>query len=168
MKFPKSEIAPVEDDNYWRHQIVQGYVHDMWAAMLGGVSGHAGLFSNSRDLARLLQMVLNNGKYGGKEFFSYPTIYSFTTRFKNSTRRGIGWDMKELDRNKDCNISDLASSGTFGHYGFTGTGVWADPKENIVYIFLSNRTFPTMKNRKLYKYNFRSKIQSCIYESLIK
>ncbi len=167
-KYSKSDIAPSENDDYWRHQIVEGYVHDMWAAMLGGVSGHAGLFSTSRDLARLMQMVLNRGNYGGKNFFSYPTIYSFTTRFKNSTRRGIGWDMKELDKNKECNISELTSPGTFGHYGFTGTGVWADPKENIVYIFLSNRTFPTMKNRKMYKYNFRSKIQSCIYQSYIK
>ncbi len=167
-KFPKTTIAPSEKDEYWRHQVVQGYVHDMWAAMLGGVSGHAGLFSTSRDLARLLQMILNKGIYGKKEFFSYPTIYSFTTRFKNSTRRGIGWDMKELDKNKVCNISELASTGTFGHYGFTGTGIWADPEKNIVYIFLSNRTYPTMKNRKLYKYNFRSKIQSSIYESLIK
>jgi len=165
-KFKKSEIVPSEKDEYWRQQIVQGYVHDMWAGMLGGVSGHAGLFSNSRDLARLLQMVVNGGKYGGDKFFSYPTIYSFTTRFKNSTRRGIGWDMKELDRNKDCNISELSSPSTFGHYGFTGTGVWADPENKIIYIFLSNRTYPTMKNRKLYKYNFRSKIQSAIYESI--
>ena len=73
--------------------------------------------------------------------------------------------MKELDRKKDCNISDLASPSTFGHYSFTGTGVWADPENNIVYLFLSNRTFPTMKNRKLYLYDFRSKIQSAIYES---
>lgn len=166
-KFSKSKIVPSENDDYWRNQIVQGYVHDMWAAMLGGVSGHAGLFSNSRDLARLLQMVINGGNYGNEQYFSYPTIYSFTTRYRNSTRRGIGWDMKELDRNKDCNISELASPSTFGHFGFTGTCVWADPENNIVYVFLSNRTFPTMKNRKLYKYNFRSKIQGAIYESLI-
>jgi len=165
-RFKKTEIVPSEKDDYWRHQVVQGYVHDMWAGMLGGVSGHAGLFSNSRDLARLLQMVINGGEYGGDTFFSYPTIYSFTTRFRNSTRRGIGWDMKELDREKDCNISDLASPSTFGHYGFTGTGIWADPENKIVYIFLSNRTYPTMKNRKLYKYNYRSKIQSAIYESI--
>jgi len=166
-KFPKSEIAPSEDDDYWRHQIVQGYVHDMWAAMLGGVSGHAGLFSTSRDLARLLQMVINGGEYGGMKFFDFPTIYTFTTRYRTATRRGIGWDMKELDRNKPCNISELASPSTFGHFGFTGTCVWADPENNVVYVFLSNRTFPTMKNRKLYKYNYRSKIQSAIYESMI-
>lgn len=166
-RYTKSNLVPSENDEYWRMQVVQGYVHDMWSAMLGGVSGHAGLFSNSRDLARLLQMVINGGEYGGQQFFSYPTIYTFTTRFKNSTRRGIGWDMKELDRKRDCNISDLASPSTFGHYGFTGTGVWADPENDIVYIFLSNRTYPTMKNRKLYKYNFRSKIQSAIYESFL-
>ncbi len=165
-KYTKSSIAPSEKDDYWRHQVVQGYVHDMWAGMLGGVSGHAGLFSTSRDLARLMQMVINGGKYGGKTFFDYPTIYTFTTRFNNSTRRGIGWDMKELDKNKDCNISELASPSTFGHYGFTGTCVWADPENNIVYVFLSNRTYPTMKNRKMYKYNYRSKIQSAIYESM--
>ncbi|HHH52990.1 MAG TPA: beta-N-acetylhexosaminidase, partial [Bacteroidetes bacterium] len=165
-RFPKSMLTPAEDDDYWRHQIVQGYVHDMWAAMLGGVSGHAGLFSNSRDLARILQMIINGGNYGNKHFFSFPTIYTFTTRYRNSTRRGIGWDMKELDKSKNCNISELASPSTFGHYGFTGTCVWADPENNIVYVFLSNRTFPTMKNRKMYKYNYRSKIQSAIYESL--
>lgn len=165
-KFPKSMLTPAENDDYWRHQIVRGYVHDMWAAMLGGVSGHAGLFSTSRDLARLLQMVINGGEYGGTKFFGFPTIYTFTTRYRNSTRRGIGWDMKELDRNKPCNISELASPSTFGHYGFTGTCAWADPENNIVYVFLSNRTFPTMKNRKMYKYNFRSKIQSAIYQSI--
>ena len=167
-RFSKSQVAPSEKDDYWRMQIVQGYVHDMWAGMLGGVSGHAGLFSNARDLSRLLQMVLNGGVYGGKRFFHYPTIYLFTTRYKNSTRRGIGWDMKELDKTKECNISELASPSTFGHYGFTGTCAWADPENKIVYVFLSNRTFPTMKNRKMYKYNFRSKIQSAIYESMIK
>ncbi len=167
-RFPKSMLAPAEDDKYWRMQIVQGYVHDMWAAMLGGVSGHAGLFSNSRDLARIMQMIVNGGKYGNKKFFDYPVIYTFTTRYRTATRRGIGWDMKELDKNKECNISELASPSTFGHYGFTGTCVWADPENKIVYVFLSNRTFPTMKNRKMYKYNYRTKIQTAIYESMEK
>ena len=166
--FPKDKIVPSENDEYWRHQIVQGYVHDMYADMLGGVSGHAGLFSNSRDMARLGQMMLNGGFYGNKRYFNYPTVYTFTTRFYISTRRGIGWDMKELDKNKECNMSELASPSTYGHYGFTGTGIWIDPENELIYIFLSNRTFPTMSNNKLSTMNYRPKIQSVIYESFVK
>lgn len=167
-KFPKNKIVPSENDNYWRKQIVQGYVHDMYADMLGGVSGHAGLFSNARDMARLAQMMINGGIYGNKRFFNYPTVYTFTTRFYVSTRRGIGWDMKELDKNKDCNMSELASPSTYGHYGFTGTGIWIDPENELIYIFLSNRTFPTMNNNKLSTMNFRPRIQTAIYESFLK
>lgn len=167
-RFPKNVIVPSENDTYWRKQIVQGYVHDMYADMLGGVSGHAGLFSNSRDMARLGQMMINGGIYGNKRFFNYPTVYTFTTRFYISTRRGIGWDMKELDKNKECNMSDLASPSTYGHYGFTGTGIWIDPENELIYIFLSNRTFPTMENNKLSTLNYRPKIQSVIYESFKK
>lgn len=165
-KFSKNSIIPSENDNYWRKQIVCGYVHDMYADMLGGVSGHAGLFSNSRDMARLGQMMINGGIYGNKRYFNYPTVYTFTTRFYISTRRGIGWDMKELDKNKECNMSELASPSTYGHYGFTGTGIWIDPENELIYIFLSNRTFPTMENNKLSTLNFRPKIQSVIYESI--
>lgn len=164
-KIKKEKIVPSENDNYWRKQIVQGYVHDMYADMLGGVSGHAGLFSNSRDMARIAQMMINGGIYGNKRFLNYPTIYTFTTRFYISTRRGIGWDMKELDKNKDCNMSELASPSTYGHYGFTGTGIWIDPENELIYIFLSNRTFPDMNNNKLNNLNYRPKIQSVIYES---
>jgi beta-glucosidase-like glycosyl hydrolase/CubicO group peptidase (beta-lactamase class C family) len=167
-KIKKENIVPSEDDIYWRKQIVQGYVHDMYAGMLGGVSGHAGLFSNSRDMARIGQMMLNEGVYGNKRFLNYPTIYTFTTRFYISTRRGIGWDMKELDKNKDCNMSELASPSTYGHYGFTGTGIWIDPENELIYIFLSNRTFPDMNNNKLNNLNYRPKIQSVIYESFKK
>ena len=111
-KFPKNIIVPSENDTYWRKQIVQGYVHDMYADMLGGVSGHAGLFSNSRDMARLGQMMINGGIYGNKRFFNYPTVYTFSTRFYISKRRGIRWDMKELDKNKEIKKSDSASPST--------------------------------------------------------
>ncbi|MEZ4907843.1 MAG: glycoside hydrolase family 3 N-terminal domain-containing protein [Saprospiraceae bacterium] len=166
MKFPISEIAPTEEDKYWRNQTIRGSVHDMWAAMSGGVSGHAGLFSDSRDIARLSQMMLNGGFYGNKRYFDYSTVYLFTTRYYLSSRRGIGWDMKELDKNKDCNISELATPSTYVHYGFTGTCVWIDPQNELIYIFLSNRTFPTMDNNKLEK-KLSTKIQTAIYESII-
>jgi len=160
--------APTEEDAYFRHQKLQGYVHDMGAAMLGGVSGHAGLFSNANDLARLFQMLLNGGNYGGQQFLKPETIKLFTTRFNGSTRRGIGFDMKELDETASQNMSPLAGPNTFGHLGFTGTCVWADPDKNLIFIFLSNRTYPTMENPKLSDGNYRPKLQGVAYRALKK
>ena len=165
-KFPKEIIAPSEKDNYFRNQVVQGYVHDMGAAMLGGVSGHAGLFSNAQDLSIIMQMLLNGGYYGGKEFLDPLLIRKYTQRHPRSTRRGLGFDMKELDANKTLNMSELASDETFGHLGFTGTAVFADPKSDLIYIFLSNRTYPTMKNYKFSKNEYRPRIQSVFYKAL--
>lgn len=164
--FDKSNIPPTESDDYFRMQEVRGYVHDMGAAMLGGVSGHAGLFSNSRELAVIMQMLLNKGVYGKRRYLNQQTVYTFTTRFNKSSRRGIGFDMKELDATKNKNMSALASSSTFGHLGFTGTCVWADPEKQLIYIFLSNRTYPSMHNDKLVKKDYRTRIQSVIYKSL--
>ena len=113
----------------------------MYADMLGGVSGHAGLFSNSRDMARLGQMMINGGIYGNKRYFNYPTVYTFTTRFYISTRRGIGWDMKELDKDKECNMSELASPPPMAITDLPVPGIWIDPENELIYIFLSNRTF---------------------------
>jgi CubicO group peptidase (beta-lactamase class C family) len=166
-RHPANSIVPSENDNYYRGQILRGYVHDMGAAMLGGVSGHAGLFSNSGDLAVLMQMLLNKGVYGDTKYFQHKTVYTFTTRYHRSSRRGIGFDMKELDQSKNPNMSDLAPASTFGHLGFTGTCVFGDPDNNIVYVFLSNRTFPSMNNNKLGNENYRSRIQSVIYRSFI-
>jgi len=165
-RFPATQMAPTEEDDYFRMQTVQGYVHDMGAAMLGGVSGHAGLFSSSGELAVLMQMLLNNGVYGKKRYLKQQTVYNFTTRFNKSSRRGLGFDMKELDPMKNKNMSMLASPSTFGHLGFTGTCVWADPEKRLIYIFLSNRTFPTMYNDKLAKKDYRARIQSVIYRSI--
>ena len=167
-KFSKNRILPTEEDRYWRQQKVQGYVHDMGAAMLGGVSGHAGLFANANDIAIIMQMLLNGGYYGGKQYFSPETVKLFTQRHPYSTRRGIGFDMLELNPNRNPNLSKKASRNTFGHLGFTGTCTWADPDENLIYVFLSNRTYPTMKNRKLYSGDFRPRIQDLIYEALEK
>jgi CubicO group peptidase (beta-lactamase class C family) len=168
MRFPIKTIAPTEEDVYFRRQRLQGYVHDMGAAMLGGVSGHAGLFSNTTELAALMQMLLNGGSYGGEKYLSKEVIELFTKRYSKSTRRGLGFDMKELDTKRTLNMSELASDETFGHLGFTGTSVFADPKHNIVYIFLSNRTYPRMQNNKLGRYEYRPRIQSVIYNSLLK
>ncbi len=159
-------IVPTEVDRYFRRQKVQGYVHDMGAAMLGGVSGHAGLFANANDLAIIMQMVLNGGYYGGRRFFSESTTQLFTHRHPECSRRGLGFDLKELDAAKKMNICENASKYTFGHTGFTGTCTWVDPEHNLVYIFLANRTYPSMHNYKLNEKDYRSRIQEIIYEAI--
>ena len=163
-----TRIAPSERDGYYRRQTIRGYVHDMGAAMLGGVSGHAGLFSNASDLAVIMQMLLNGGYYGGHQYFKPEIIDQFAKRYIYSTRRGIGFDMKELDHNKTPNVTDKSSILTFGHTGFTGTCVWADPTHNLVFIFLSNRTYPTMTNNRLYKHNYRIRLHAKAYESRLR
>ena len=140
----------------------------MGAAMLGGVGGHAGLFSNSMDVAILMQMLLNNGTYGGKRFFNGETIQLFTQRPEENKRRSLGFDMKDLTRATPVNMSDLAPNETFGHMGFTGTAVWADPVHNIVFVFLCNRTYPNIENQKLNKLKTRQKVQDQIYMALKK
>ena len=165
-KIPVEEIMPSEKDDYWRHQIVRGTVHDMGAALMGGVSGHAGLFTTAKETAVLMQMLLNGGMYDGKKFLSPQTVSLFTKRYNNSSRRGLGFDMKELNPNKSKSMGDLASDQTFGHTGFTGTCVWADPKYNLIYIFLSNRTYPNGERNLLHKFRYREKIQDQIYRSL--
>ncbi len=162
-----SRIPPTEEDDYWRNQMVKGYVHDMGAAMLNGVSGHAGLFAQPIEIAAILQMLLNNGVYNGKEYFRSETIKQFTTRHPKSKRRGIGFDMKDLKaRKKMTHISTLASSQAFGHLGFTGISVWADPKHNLIYVFCSNRTYPKMNNRKIIQMDIRPRIQSVAYKAM--
>ena len=165
---PMDMIPPTEKDNYFRSQIIRGYVHDMGAAMQAGVAGHAGLFSNSHDLAVIMQMLLNGGEYGGIRYLKEETVQLFTTRHRMSSRRGLGFDMKEMDPNKMLNMCEEASPSTFGHLGFTGTATWADPAHDLVFVFLSNRTYPRMKNNILHRENYRPKLQSIVYRSLIK
>jgi beta-glucosidase-like glycosyl hydrolase/CubicO group peptidase (beta-lactamase class C family) len=167
-KHPREEIAPSEHDRYFRRQTIKGHVHDMGAAMLGGVSGHAGLFSNAGELAVIFQMMLNGGSYGGVQYLEPETVKLFTTRYPESTRRGIGWDMKELNPNKSLNMSKLASASTFGHLGFTGVAAFADPEEDLIFIFVANRTYPSMKNLRFSRENYRPRVQSQIYRSLMK
>ncbi len=165
-RFPKNRIVPTEQDNRFRKQLVQGYVHDCGAAMMGGVSGHAGLFSNANDLGKLMQMYLQEGEYGGKRYFKDKTIKLFTKRAysRSSNRRALGFDKPGTRKNSP--VIREASAKSFGHSGFTGTLAWVDPKYNFVYIFLSNRVHPNAKNRKLIDMNVRTKIQAVFYDAI--
>ncbi|MCF8370067.1 MAG: serine hydrolase [Bacteroidales bacterium] len=167
-RFDKSEIVPTELDKLFRKQLVQGYVHDPGAAMEGGVAGHAGLFSNANDLAKLMQMYLNGGEYGGHRFFKASTLNFFnsTPYLKNENRKAIGFDKPEMDFTKDGPTFQGISAESFGHTGFTGTMAWADPDKQIVYIFLSNRVCPDANNIKLIQMNVRTKIQEAIYRAM--
>jgi len=164
--FSMARIPPTEIDKYWRQQKVQGYVHDMGAAMLGGVSGHAGLFSDIHDLAVLGQLFLQRGIYGNQVFLKPDVVREFTSRFVGSTRRGLGFDMKELATNRSQNTAPAASNRAFGHQGFTGTCFWADPAEELLFVFLSNRTYPSMNNNKLSRLNIRTRLQAAAYQSI--
>ncbi|MBD0849857.1 glycoside hydrolase family 3 N-terminal domain-containing protein [Maribacter arenosus] len=166
-KFPKNRIVPTEEDKYYRYQTVQGYVHDMGAAMQGGVGGHAGLFSNANDVAKIMQLYLQGGEYGGTRFLDSRTIKKFNTCYfcDKNVRRGVGFDKPQLkDKGPTCGC---VSRKSFGHSGFTGTYTWADPDEELVYVFLSNRTYPSASNTLLVKSALRTRIQQAIYDALI-
>jgi len=167
-KFSNRHIVPSENDDYYRFQTVQGYVHDMGAAMQGGVGGHAGVFSNANDIAKIMQLFLQKGFYGGKRYFKSKTLDKFNTCYfcESDNRRGIGFDKPQLgDVGPTCGCVSMTS---FGHSGFTGTYAWADPETEIVYVFMANRTYPTSlgKNRLL-RENIRTNIQEAIYEAII-
>ena len=164
--FSEARLVPSEVDNYFRQDTLKGYVHDMGAAMLGGIGGHAGLFSNSNDISKIMQMFIQSGNYGSKIFFSKSTIDYFNQCYycKKGNRRGLGFDKPQIDDSSPtCGCVPMSS---FGHSGFTGTYAWADPDNQIVYVFLSNRTYPSMNNNKLSKNNIRTEIQRIIYNSL--
>ncbi len=165
-RFPVERIAPTEVDSYFRNTTLQGYVHDQCAAMMGGVAGHAGLFSDANDIAILFQMLLNRGSYGGVEYFKAGTVDTFTSRPSEKGRRALGFDSWDPE-SKDGYPSLLASHSIYGHTGFTGTCVWADPENKIIFVFLSNRTWPNTGN-KLAKMNVRSRILDVIYTALKK
>ncbi len=158
-------IAPTELDDYFRHKKVQGYVHDMGAAMFGGVSGHAGLFSTAQDISILMQMLLNGGVYNGKRYLEASTVELFTAKNSFISRRALGFDKPEPQLDRSQPTATNCSLSTFGHTGFTGTCVWADPTHNIQFIFLSNRTFPSSRFNKLAKLNIREKAQQYIYQA---
>ena len=170
--YPKERIIPTENDKNYRHQILQGYVHDEAAAMRGGLSGNAGLFGTADDLAKLMQMYLQSGEYGGKRYIKKSTLNEYTrVQFpEKDNRRGLGFDKPLLDNKKkkmpDSYPASAVSQHSFGHSGFTGTFVWIDPDEQLVYIFLSNRVYPTRENSKIYSLNIRSAIQQIFYDEI--
>lgn len=168
-KFDVANIVPTEDDRYFRNQLILGDVHDQTAALMGGVSGHAGLFSNARDLAVMLQLLLNDGAANGMQFISEETINYFTSApfAENENRRGIGFDKPELDPDAELYTPSKQSSlESYGHSGFTGTFAWADPANNLIVIFLSNRVYPTSDNNKLSKLNLRTEIHDLFYKAV--
>jgi len=164
-RFPRERIAPTENDTLFRKSQLVGYVHDQGAAMHGGIAGHAGLFSTANDLAKLGQMWLQKGVYGGQQFYKPETVELFTTKQYSDSRRGLGWD-KSTPSDWSGPTSLYASTRTFGHTGFTGTCIWVDPEFNLVYVFLSNRVMPDMNNNKLLSANIRPRIQDAIYQAI--
>jgi CubicO group peptidase (beta-lactamase class C family) len=166
---PIDLIVPTEEEKHFRQQLIRGDVHDEGAAMFGGVAGHAGLFSNSYDLAQLYQMLLNGGELNGVRLLKKETVDKFTAYNSKVSRRGLGFDKPEKDNTtrKEPYPSASVSPETFGHTGFTGTCVWVDPKYKLVYIFLSNRVTPTRNNNKLSQLNVRPTIQEAIYQAIV-
>lgn len=164
--FSLKEITPTENDTIFRKQLVHGYVHDQGAAMIGGVGGHAGLFSNASDLAGLMQMFLNKGSYGGVQYVD-PEVISEYTKCQHcpKNRRGAGFDKPTVNR-KGGPTTNKVSLASYGHSGFTGTLVWADPTHEVNYVFLSNRVYPNAENWKIISMNIRTDIQRVIYEAL--
>jgi len=162
--FPIQRIIPTENDQVFRKQLVHGHVHDPGAAMLGGIGGHAGLFSNATDLAALMQMLLNKGMYAGERIIDPSIVEEYTKAQFIGNRRGAGFDRPNPSGGGTCHA--LASQQSFGHSGFTGTLAWADPTTGINYVFLSNRVCPSQDNWKLRDMNIRTEIQRVIYEAV--
>lgn len=165
-KYPAKRISPTELDTTFRQGMIRGSVHDQGAAMLGGVGGHAGLFSNALDLAKLMQMNLQEGYYGGRQFFRKGTMRYFANLWDVESGRGLGWDKPPVDKKEKKPVSQYASNETYGHTGFTGTCVWVDPVYNLTYIFLSNRVHPDANNQKLIKSQIRGRIHDVAYEAM--
>ena len=165
-RFPATRIAPTENDMGFRKTLLTGHVHDQGAALQGGISGHAGLFGTALDLAKMGQLWLQKGQYGGHRYFRPETIEYFTARQFPNSRRGLGWDKPPLD-NSSNPAGELASPYTFGHTGFTGTCIWVDPFYDLVYVFLSNRVHPDMNNNKLLNLNIRTRVHDMAYKAIM-
>ncbi len=166
-KFSLRDIVPSEIDKYFRYKKVHGYVHDMGAAMQGGIGGHAGVFSNANDVAKIMQLYLQDGFYGGQRYFDKGTVSRFNHRYyeDKKNRRGIGFDKPQLgEEGPTCGC---VSDSSFGHSGFTGTYTWADPESEIIYVFLANRTYPEAGKNLLLRENIRTEIQRLIQEAII-
>ena len=167
-KYELNKLIPTSYDSIFRLQLIQGYVHDPAAAMMGGVGGHAGVFSNAFDIYQMMQMLMNKGSYQGKNYLKPETVALFNKAHYPGLRRGLGFDKPETQIGKASPCSRYASAETFGHQGFTGTCTWADPTNNIIIVFLSNRINPDETNTKLSKMNVRTAVQDVVYEVLVK
>ena len=166
--FTREQIAPTENDTVFRRQLIWGDVHDQAAAMFGGVAGHAGLFSNAHDLAAIMQMLLDEGVYNGKRYLKAETVRYFTKApfaASNDNRRGIGFDKLPINKKGTCTASKSGSMEGYGHTGFTGTFVWADPSNDMIIIFLSNRVYPDAEPNKLVKMGIRTALHDILYEA---
>ena len=161
-------IVPTKNDEFIRRQLFRGYVHDEAAAFQGGVSGNAGLFSNAGDLAKLLQLYLNGGTYGGESYLSAETCKLFTQSKSPTCRRGLGFDKPDTGNPEASPCGVSAPSSVYGHTGYTGTAFWVDPDNQLIYIFLSNRVHPTRTNGKLSSLEIRTRIQDAIYRAIKK
>ena len=168
-KWDVTRIPPTENDTLFRHQLVHGDVHDQGAALLGGVGGHAGLFSNSNDLAVIMQLYLNKGIYGGDTLTEPAIIDKYTSApyyESNDNRRGIAFDKPVRDGAGGPTCFECMSLSSFGHSGFTGNLTWADPESGILYVFLSNRVYPDAENHKLISMNVRTEVMQVITDAL--
>ncbi|MET2985694.1 glycoside hydrolase family 3 N-terminal domain-containing protein [Aureibaculum conchae] len=167
-RFSKKIIVPTERDLYFRNQLLHGYVHDQGAAMFGGVNGNAGLFANSNDVAKMMQMYMQEGYYGGKRYFKAETVRKFNKRYysKNNVRRGLGFDKPQINPREKATCG-CVSPKSFGHSGYTGTYTWADPETELVYVFLSNRVYPSATNSGLVKNSIRTEAQQIIQDAII-
>jgi CubicO group peptidase (beta-lactamase class C family) len=170
LSVPKDKIVPTEDDQEFRHELLQGFVHDETAALLGGISGNAGLFGSVGDVAKVMQLYLQNGEYGNERFIKEETLKNWTSSHmqKTSNRRGYGFDKPAIQINKhsgrDMYPSDLVSDQSFGHSGYTGTFVWADPANQLLFVFLSNRVFPDRDNHKITKLRLRPLLLEALFK----
>jgi CubicO group peptidase (beta-lactamase class C family) len=167
-KYPLDRIVPTEYDSAFRKSLLHGRVDDEGAAMLNGISGHAGLFGTGRDLAKVMQMYLQMGEYGGKRYLGPMTMKEYTScpYCSIGNRRGIGFDKPQIERSPNGNTAVSVSDESFGHSGFTGTFTWVDPANGLLYVFMSNRVHPTREHTQLYRLNTRTNIQEVIYQAL--
>ena len=168
----RAEIAPTEQDSSRQEHLgfIWGSVHDPNAYAMGGVSGHAGLFSTAAEVARLMQMLLNGGELDGRRYLNRKTIETFTSRHfeKQGNRRALGFDKQLFAPSPNGQVCPEATQASYGHTGFTGTMVWVDPEYDLVYVFLSNRVHPSASTNKLAQMNTRTEIQSLIYNDIRK
>ena len=166
--YDETRIVPTEQDTFFRMQLLHGTVHDEGAAMMGGVSANAGLFASANDLAKLFQMYMNYGQYGNRQLIASRAVEEFTRcqYCEEDNRRGLGFDKPMIEYDSTASyIAEAASARSFGHSGYTGTFVWADPEEELILIFMSNRVHPTRLNRKLYTLGIRPRLHAALYEA---